>query len=174
MGTGRCVNWVGFLALHTAVYLPTAGRDGDWLSTVVDLEEHVQGYIDQHGGHLATFLCGDFNASSKNKRRSAILSALITRLELSRIHIDHPTYHHFTGSGESDSDLDLLLFGGDGVSEHLLEYQCKLENPLMFSSHDLLVSTCSVPPIQHQPDDVSKLVTAPRIPNDRFCTKMVL
>ena len=96
---------------------------------------------------------------------------MITRLELSRIHIDHPTYHHFTGSGESDSDLDLLLVGGEGVSEHLLEYQCKLANPLMFSSHDLIVSTCSVPPTQLQPDNVSKLVTAPRVPNDRFCTK---
>ena len=32
-------------SLHTAVYLPTAGRDGDWLASVVELEAHVLGYI---------------------------------------------------------------------------------------------------------------------------------
>jgi hypothetical protein len=38
----------------------------------------------------------------------------------------------------------------------------------MFSHHDLLVSTCSIPPLQH---DMSNNVIAPRIPNVRFTTK---
>ena len=28
-------------SLHTAVYLPTAGKEGEWLATLVQLEEHV-------------------------------------------------------------------------------------------------------------------------------------
>ena len=163
----------GYLpALHTVVYLPTAGRDGDWLASVVELEEHVRGYIDQFSGQLATFLRGDLNASTKNKSRAAILTAMISRLELARVNIDHFTYHHFTGGGSSDSDLDVLLYGGgDVVSEHLLEYQCKLRNPLMFSHHDLVISDCFVPQIPHVANDVSKLITAPRIVNERFSTK---
>ena len=163
----------GYLpALHTVVYLPTAGRDGEWLASVVELEEHVRGLIDQFSGQLATFLRGDLNASTKNKSRAAILSAMISRLELMRVNIDHLTYHHFTGGGNSDSDLDVLLYGGaDGVSEHLLEYQCKIRHPLMFSHHDLIISDCFVPQAPYEVNDKSKLTTAPRISNDRFSTK---
>ena len=51
-----------------------------------------------------------------------MLSAVINRLELSKVIINHTTYHHFTGNGESDSDLDILLYGGgDGVSESLVD-----------------------------------------------------
>ena len=163
----------GYLpALHTAAYLPTAGRDGDWLASVVELEDHVRGYIDQFSGHLATFLRGDLNASSKNKSRAAILSALIGRLELAKVSIDHPTYHHFTGGGSSDSDLDVLLYGGgEGVSEQLVNVECKNLNPVMFSHHDLLVSNCFVPQIPPEVTDMSKHIIAPRIPNERFSTK---
>ena len=90
--------------------------------------------IERHGGHLATFLRGDLNASSKNKTRATLLAALIERLELSKVVINHPTYHHFTGNGESGSDLDILLYGGEeGVSESLVDTVCELRHPLMFS-----------------------------------------
>ena len=159
-------------SLHTAVYLPTAGRDGDWLAALVELEDHVLGHIEQFRGHLATFLRGDFNSSSKNKSRSTILSAMISRMELARVSISDPTYHHFTGNGSSDSDLDILLCGGgEGVSESLVEHCCKILNPTMFSHHDLIVSTCTIPHIQHVEHDVSKNITAPRIPNERFSTR---
>ena len=66
------------------------------------------------------FLRGDFNASSKNKTRATILRAMISRMRMSRVTLDHPTYHHFTGCGDSDSDLDLLLYGGEeGATESL-------------------------------------------------------
>ena len=159
-------------SLHTAVYLPTAGRDGDWLACLVELEDHVLSYIEQYDGHLATFLRGDFNASSKNTTRSAFLSAMISRLELAKVRIDHLTYHHFCGGGASDSDLDLLLYGGEGATESLVEYQCKLQHPLIFSHHDLIISTCVIPPLQHETKyDLSKNIKAPRILNDRFSTK---
>ena len=54
-------------SLHTAVYLPTAGRDGEWLAALVELEQHVQDSIEKQGP-LAVFLRGDFNASSRNKK----------------------------------------------------------------------------------------------------------
>ena len=42
-------------SLHTAVYLPTAGRDGEWLDALVELEQHVHDSIEKHGP-LAVFL----------------------------------------------------------------------------------------------------------------------
>ena len=63
-------------SLHSSVYLPTAGKDGDWLTALVDLEQHVMEVIDKHYGHIATFLRGDFNASSKNKTRATLLSSV--------------------------------------------------------------------------------------------------
>ena len=128
--------------------------------------------IEKHHGKLATFLRCDFNASTKNKTRATYLSAAISRLKLSRVLIIHPTYHHFTGNGDSDSDLDLLLYGGgEGVNESLVNTVCELEHPLMFSHHDLFVSTCTIPSHQYEQTDDGKQVTAPRVPNLRFKTK---
>ena len=42
-------------SLHTAVYLPTAGRDGKWLGALAELEQHVQDITYKHGP-LAIFL----------------------------------------------------------------------------------------------------------------------
>ena len=150
-------------SLHTAVYLPTAGKDGDWLATIMYLESHFVENVERYGD-VAVYLRGDFNASSKNKFRAAILSAVTDRLNVHRVTIPHPTYHHFTGGGASDSDLDLLLYGGGPeVTESLLDVKCKLKEPLMFSHHDLLVSVCSIPPRKSEQIDTSKNITAPRI-----------
>ena len=117
-------------------------------------------------GNPATFLRGDFNGSSKNKIRFSTLSAVISRLKLAKVKFVHPTYHHFTGAGASDSDLDLLLYGGgDGVNETLVNIQCKFHHPLMFSHHDLIVSSCSIPPAAHDDtQDVTHNITAPGCP----------
>jgi hypothetical protein len=97
---------------------------------------------------------------------------MVSRLELARVNITDPTYHHFTGSGNSDSDLDILLLGGgDGVKESLVDQCCKILNPTMFSHHDLIISSCTIPHIQHAEHDVSRNISAPRIPNERFSTR---
>ena len=164
----------GYLpSLHTGVYLPTAGDDGKWLETLIDLESHITEIIEKHDGPIATFVRGDFNASSKNKNRSSLLSAVLSRLDLSRVHINSPTYHHFTGkNGEYDSDLDLLLFGGhDDACEVLVDTISKLRYPLLFSHHDIIISECSIPSQKTVANDTSNHVTAPRVENNRFATK---
>ena len=84
----------------------------------------------------------------------------------------HPTYHHFTGSGASDSDLDVLLYGGNGKAyEAVSDIICELQQPLMASHHDLIVSTCSVPHYHPEHVNESENITAPRVPNLRFSTK---
>jgi hypothetical protein len=52
-----------FLPVHTAVYLPTAGRDGEWLVCLVELEHHLTDIMEEHSGKIA---------SSKNMSRARI------------------------------------------------------------------------------------------------------
>ena len=82
-------------SIHTAVYLPTAGKDGEWLATLIDLEQHVILNAEKYG-NPATFLRGDFNGSSKNKIRNATLSAVISKLKLAKVQLNHPTAQHIT------------------------------------------------------------------------------
>ena len=159
-------------SLHTAVYFPTAGKDGDWLACLVELEHHLTEVMEEYNGNLAVFIRGDLNASSKNKTRSSFLSAFVSRLELLKVIIPHMSYHHFVGGGEFDSDLDVLLYGGcEGVHEYLVEIVCELRHPLMFSHHDLIISKCNIPTQQCQPHDSQHNIIAPRVQNNRFRTK---
>ena len=92
-------------------------------------------------------------------------------MDLNKVTLPHLSYHHFTGGGKSDSDLDVLLYGGyAGVSEHLLDIVCELQHPLMFSHHDLTDSTCSIPTQKHQDSDSEHNITAPRTESNRFKT----
>ena len=137
-------------SVHTGVYLPTAGRDGEWLNVLVELELHIIETRMKYK-NIASFLRGDFNASSKNRSRATILSAFIARLGLTRVAINHNTYHHFTGGGDSDSDLDIILYSDDvNVSKYMNEVSCELEHHLISSHHDLIVikSTFTLPPIK--------------------------
>jgi hypothetical protein len=153
------------------VYLPTAGKDGDWVATLLELKQHMTVNFNKHG-NIAVFLRGDFNASSKNLSRSLLFAAFIRRLDLTRLSLPHPTYHHFMGSGASDSDLDQLLYGGNIMATETLEnIICELENPLMFSHHDMIISTCMLPPKPSDKMNDAENITAPRVPNDRFATK---
>ena len=45
-------------SIHTAVYLPTAGKDGDWVATLLELEQHVIENFSKHG-NIAIFLRRD-------------------------------------------------------------------------------------------------------------------
>ena len=84
-------------SVHTGVYLPTAGKDGEWLACLVELEHHLTEVMEEHNRNIAVFVRGDLNASSKNKTRATLLTAFISRMELSKVTIPHMTYHHFTG-----------------------------------------------------------------------------
>ena len=39
-----------------------------------------------------------------------MLSAFISKFEFLKLPLDHKTYHHHTGEGNFDSDLDVILY----------------------------------------------------------------
>ena len=95
------------------------------------------------------------------------MQSFIINEELTEISINHPTYHHFTGNGASDSHLDRLFWhASDGSCEKLHSVICKEDEPLVNSHHDVILSTWFSPTVARELND-PKLLTAPRLENNR-------
>ena len=61
-------------------------------------------------------------------------SVVKTKYNICRTNLNHNTYHHFQGQGQSDSELDVLLFSGSKeYQEKGFEIICNKENPLISS-----------------------------------------
>ena len=153
-------------SIHTALYLPTAGKEEQFLSSLVELEAHIADIRSIHPA-AAHFVRGDANCNPKNTARYSIFSHLCKTYSFSKIPLSHPTYHHFVGNGCFDSEIDVLLYHGpDNVSENLDKIICKLDSPFVNSQHDVILSCCSLPSSPIPPPD-KDLVKAPRVANDR-------
>ena len=152
---------------HICIYLPTAGLNDDFVSSLAALDVVVQDIYSKHDGQCPVFIRGDANSSSKNAFRAPLLQYFLLKHNLQRVHISHPTYHHFLGGGQFDSDLDVLLFSNiSGVAEGIDQIICKHDQPLIDSSHDLLISSFTLP---SGPEVINKqpAFTAPRVENNR-------
>lgn len=158
-------------SIHTSVYLPTSGKNGEWMVALSELEEHVEEVRRIHN-NCPIFLKGDFNASSKNLLRSTILAATMERLSLTKMPLNHNTYHHFTGvNGEFDSDLDQIFFtSSNDAEESLVEILCELQDPFMYSHHDIVVSSTRISFKVANSQSNSVNISAPRATNERFKT----
>ena len=152
-------------SIHGALYLPTSGKEVEYLSDLAKLKTTLDDLTVKHP-RAVIFLRGDANSSLGHRSRSSLLSDLCSEFHLKRVKFQHPTYHHFLGNGASDSDLDVLLHSDqEGVHEELVKLECKLENDMVDSHHDLLVSSIAIPPDRKPPE--SNNICAPKVPNNR-------
>ena len=152
-------------SIHLTIYLPTAGREAEFVDALAHLANIVEEMKEIYPDALL-FIRGDANVNPANKTRFPQLDHFCKSLGLHFLDLHHPTYHHFTGNGVSDSQLDIILTNYP-ESERLEVVHCKKENPLLFSHHDLILSKFRLPSLQ-RPKDQSKNITAPRVPNDRI------
>ena len=158
------------ISIHVSVYLPTHGQDSKFvedLSTlVVCLDELLELFPE-----APIFLRGDFNVNVRNIKRTDLLSHFCNDLDLTEAPIQHKTYHHFTGNGISDSNLDKLIFSKTLKHPESVErIYCKLEEPAIESHHDMIVSVFHLPaaPVSEaSPDNI----VAPKVENLR--TKVI-
>ena len=93
----------GFLpTIHVCIYLPTYGREKEFLhefsSLISTIEDLMAEFPDS-----PLYLRGDFNVSGNHLKRSELLKGFLEDLDLVELPQQHPTYHHFTGNGQSDS-----------------------------------------------------------------------
>ena len=159
----------GFITMvHIAVYLPTAGKDSEFLTELASLRIYIEKLQHEHPTS-AILIYGDCNSSRKNKSRHIIFSKFCSDLNLTRVQLHHDTYHHFMGQGMSDSELDVILHSNSpGIHEELLTIFCKHENDKVDSHHDLLLSQTTVPvrPVVVPPDK-SRNIVAPKLDHTR-------
>ena len=94
-------------SIHVTLYLPTAGKDEEFVIEAVKLYDHLTELNRTYPEH-SLFIRGDANVNPKDNKRLMILNSILSRFDLKRIDILHNTYHHFMGEGQSDSKLDVL------------------------------------------------------------------
>ena len=156
---------------HFCIYLPTAGKNDEFVSTLAELSDMIGEIYENSDGEAPVFIRGDANASTRNAPRTELMNHFLNKHDLHRVKIPHKTYHHFTGGGAFDSDLDVLIHTNqEGVSEKFSQLFCQLEHPLVESHHDLIVSTFSLPPAPPPKQKSHGNISAPRIANDRVKT----
>ena len=97
-----------------------------------------------------------------------LFNQFLENLSLLRLHIHHKTYHHFTGEGLYDSEIDVILHSARlGQCEQIKSVRCKLDHPDMLSHHDMLLSECSIPALPVASNPSEQLLSAPRMNNSR-------
>ena len=154
-------------SIHICIYLPTHGRDAEFISALADLKICIDELLDQYPDAIL-FVRGDGNVNRKNKKRVTLLEHFITDLKLTDVKLLHKTYHHFTGGGAFDSNVDILLHSSILVNPEIVtNIMCKLANPLILSHHDIILSKFSVPSQPRQNEIEANLITAPRLELER-------
>ena len=151
------------VSIHIVCYLPTAGREQDFVSELTNLRICLEDLTEQYPSAIL-YMRGDSNVNKNNRNRVILLKQFLLKFSLKRVCLEH----HFLGEGRYDSDIDVLLHSDlKGVSEEVVSIMCKHDHPTMLSHHDMIVSQCTVPAIPTYSAEKDDLVTAPRLCNNR-------
>ena len=126
------------VSIHVSIYLPTHGKDTEFVSDLVDLRVCLDGLIERFTDPII-FIRGDSNVNDNNYTRVTLLQQLISDYQLQGTRLDHPTYHHFVGNGHYDSRIDKLILSiFDNVTESVTNIMCIHDHPDMLSHHDII------------------------------------
>ena len=149
------------ISVHIALYMPTHGKDPEFISELASLKNCIDEVTRSHKDPLI-FIRGDGNCNPKNIPRYQVLNHFIKEYGLTQVKICHPTYHHFVGNGQYDSNIDIILHtASEGVSEIVTNIICRNDHPEISSHHDIIISELSLP-YQAPPQKQSDLLVAPR------------
>ena len=154
------------VSVHIAIYLPTHGKDAEFVSELADLKNCLEEVCSENDSPLV-FIRGDGNCNAKNIKRFHLLQHFIDEHSLTQVAILHPTYHHFVGDGLYDSNVDVILHSKeDSVTETILRIICRNDHPEISSHHDIIISQVSLPHNAPAPRS-SNLLVAPRTAVER-------
>ena len=153
-------------SIHVSIYLPTHGKDSEFVSDVADLRNCLDDLTRIHADAVI-YIRGDSNVNPKNSMRVSLLQQLLHDYNLDKEKTGHNTYHHFLGNGLSDSMLDVLLHTSSmDVSEKFSNILCLHDHPGILSHHDIILSNFSIP-TQDQPPVTVSNTSAPKIKHVR-------
>ena len=105
--------------------------------------------------------------NNKNLKRKQLLNQFMETVKMKEMELNHPTYHHFVGSGANVSHLDRVLYNLPANAENLETVICCKENPLVESHHDVILSVTSLPFKTKSSNDGFTRSTAPKVLNER-------
>ena len=153
------------LSVHVSIYLPTHGQESKFLEDLSTLHVCLDELLELYP-QAPIFIRGDFNVNVKNTKRSDLLNIFCKDFELKESILHHKTYHHFTGNGRSDSNLDKLLYSEAlEIPESVQKINCKMEDPAIDSHHDMIISAFHLPKTPDAEASVDSIV-APKVENN--------
>jgi hypothetical protein len=114
------------ISIHISLYLPTSGKDQEFVNELSNLRLCLDELAVLYSGALV-FIRGDSNVNQNNASRVVMFNQFLEHFSFSSVHIEVPTYHHFTCNGLYDSNIDVLLYpSGTIVKEHIVRVMCIL------------------------------------------------
>ena len=150
------------VSVHLAIYLPTSGKEVEFLEQIILLSNCLDDISNLHGDCLI-YIRGDANVNTNNRARCRIFSSFLAKYRLVQTPIKHKTYHHFLGGGAFDSNIDVISHSEDApFYETITKVFCKLDYPGIDSHHDVIASAVSLP-VADLPPDQDNLKTAPKL-----------
>ena len=118
------------------------------------LQDTIEYVGEKHPDSLV-FVRGDANAlfnPRDNNKRDELFRYFMEENELLCVKFHHKTDHHFRGNGLSDPYIDVILHPKvttaglpTMVTESLTKVLCGNVNPLVDSTHDVLISSALIP-----------------------------
>ena len=154
-------------SIHISLYLPTSGRDPEFVSALSLLDLFLEEVSSTH--QCPIYIRGDANCNPRNVVRSNLFKHFCSKNNFLSLDFGHPSHHHFTGLGLFDAQLDVLLYQiQNSPVETVQDIICKLSHPLVNSAHDIIISACPLKPQAIPGRDLSENVVAPKIQNMRI------
>ena len=124
--------------LAISAYLPTSGKDDEFLACLAELSNFIVEINDENGTIL---ISTDSNCSEKSTtRRIHGFQQFCENHDLLKIYSSDPTFHHSNGLSSSNIDFFLLSRKTAPILNNL-SLQCNQENPQNLSSHDPVIAT---------------------------------
>ena len=105
-----------------------------------------------------------YNVNPNNHNRTKAWNELLKRFHLRYLDIGHPTYHHFVGQCDMDSQLDVLV-SSPSSPDQLIKLICSKECEIVKCSHNVVLSSFSLSSI---PAPLAQVPKAPRVSKKRY------
>ena len=145
------------ISIHIALYLPTSGREDDFLEHLSHLKACIDELSETYKDSLI-YIRGDGNVNRNNTERFKIFSSFLSSSNLRYVPTNHTTYHHFLGEGSFDSDIDIILQPSNGPSsESVTSIHCNKVFADIDSHHDIIISKLVLPSVLSPDPETKKL-----------------
>ena len=140
--TGIKLKFQGVSILAISLYLPTSGKDNDFVECLAELSAYI---VDNISNEETILIGTDSNCSDKSSQcRLQAFQQFCEEHHLSKVCHTGPTFHHNNGTSSSNIDYFLVSCNQTATLKPV-SVQCKEDYPENLSSHDPVLTTLVIP-----------------------------